>query len=78
MKRNFGQLDSLSSPKESLFHIKENGWENEFEKMFMNALVGNKKNVREKINDLNKKVKSDEINPKQSKWKKQIEYIKWI
>lgn len=61
MKRNFGHLDSLSSPKESLFHIKENGWENEFEKMFMNALVGNKKNVREKINDLNKKVKSDEI-----------------
>ena len=36
IKRNFGQLDSLSSPQESLFNIKQNGWGSEFEKLFFN------------------------------------------
>ena len=61
IKRNFGQLDSLSSPEESLYNIRENGWEDEFNKLFVDSIVGDKKIVKEKINDLNKKVKSDEI-----------------
>ena len=61
IKRNFGQLDSLSSPQESLFNIKQNGWESEFEKLFFNSIVGSKKIVKEKLNDLNKTIKSDEI-----------------
>ena len=61
IKRNFGQLDSLSSPEESLSSIKENGWVDEYEKMFENSLVGDKKIVKEKIQILNETIKSDEI-----------------
>ena len=52
IKRNFGQLDSLSSPDESLFHINENGWKEEYDKMFENSLVGDMKSIKNKIFNL--------------------------
>ncbi len=61
IKRNFGELGSLSSPEESLFHIKENGWVEEYDRLFDNSLVGDKTIVKEKIKNLNKNINSDEI-----------------
>ena len=61
IKRNFGHLDYLNSPEESLSHIKENGWEEEYNRMFDNSLAGDKNIVKEKIRNLNYNFNSDEI-----------------
>ena len=59
IKRNFGQLDTLSSPEEALFNIKENSWDEEYNRMFENSLVGDKKVVNEKIKDLNNNISNE-------------------
>ena len=51
-KKTLDNLTSLSSPDESLFHINENGWKEEYDKMFENSLVGDMKSIKNKIFNL--------------------------
>ena len=50
--RNYGELDTLKSPKDALSMIKENDWMPEYKNMISSSIVGSFKTVKNKISSL--------------------------
>jgi alkanesulfonate monooxygenase SsuD/methylene tetrahydromethanopterin reductase-like flavin-dependent oxidoreductase (luciferase family) len=59
--RNYGHLGPITDPDNALNIIKENNWQEHYELMFQNSLVGEIGNTKEKIANLAKNNDIDEI-----------------
>ena len=59
--RNYGELDTLKSPKDALSMIKENDWMPEYKNMISSSIVGSFKTVKNKISSLKESNDFDEL-----------------
>ena len=59
--RNYGHIGPITDPDNALNIIKENNWQEHYELMFQNSLVGEIGNTKEKITNLAKNNDIDEI-----------------
>ncbi len=59
--RNYGQLGPITDPDNALNIINDNNWDEQFETMYQNSIVGDPKVTKNKIYKLVKENKIDEI-----------------
>ena len=59
--RNYGELDTLKSPKDALSKLNENNWMSEFKNMISSSIVGSSETVKNKINSIKDDNDFDEL-----------------
>ncbi len=59
--RNYGELDTLKSPKDALSKLNENNWMSEFKNMISSSIVGSSETVKNKINFIKDNNDFDEL-----------------
>ena len=59
--RNYGELDTLKSPKDALSKLNENNWMSEFKNMISSSIVGSSETVKNKINSIKDNNDFDEL-----------------